>query len=262
VGAGLTEAYTWSLVAEDPDPDALKLTDPLGTDQARLRTTLLPGLVAAAQHNLDSGSSPIALFEVARVYLPGEEALPDERWRVGVIVEGGFEAARAVAEVVYDALHLELELGRASHPLLHPGKSGATPAGVVGELHPTALDGLFGVCELDLAALLAPMPERILYQDVITYPALRRDIAVVVDETVEAGEITGLIRAAGSSDLQEAAVFDVYRGDQVGAGRKSVAVRLTFQSPERTLSDDEAAVLVERILATLHDSVGAELRAV
>ncbi len=150
VGAGFSEAYTWSLVASDPDPEAIRLPDPMSGDQAILRTTLVDGLVAAAGENVDAGNSGIALFEVARVYLPAGDGLPEERWRVGGIVAGGFEAARGAVEVVYEALHLELRPERTTLPFLHPGKAAATPAGWLGELHPALLEGEWGIFELDL----------------------------------------------------------------------------------------------------------------
>ncbi len=105
------------------------------------------------------------------------------------------------------------------------------------------------------------MPERILYDDVITYPAARQDIAIVVPEDVEAGAIVAAAHDAGSDELREARIFDVYRGAQVGEGRKSVALHLAFQAPDRTLTDEEAATLRERIVAALAERFGAELRA-
>jgi phenylalanyl-tRNA synthetase beta chain len=105
------------------------------------------------------------------------------------------------------------------------------------------------------------VPERIEYEDVVTYPALRQDLAVAVPEDVEVGALVEAARDAAGPELREARVFDVYRGEQVGEGRKSVALHLVFQSPERTLSDDDAAALRERIVAELASRFGAELRA-
>jgi phenylalanyl-tRNA synthetase beta chain len=261
VGAGFSEAYTWSLQPDDPHAEAIRLPDPMTSDQAVLRTTLLPGLVDAARTNVDAGNEAIALFEIARVYLPVGERLPDERWRLGGIAEGGFPAAKGAVEAVHAALHLDLEVRRASRPLLHPGKAAETDAGVLGELHPAELEGGWGVFELDLATLFGPVPERVVYEDVVTYPALRQDIAVVVDEDVEAGALVRAAREAAGAQLREARVFDVYRGDQVGEGRKSVAIHLAFQSSERTLSDDDAAELRTRIVAALAERFGGELRA-
>ncbi len=260
VGAGFSEAYTWSLVATDPDPAAIRLPDPMSGDQAVLRTTVLDGLIAAASENVDAGNQRIALFELARVYLPGGEELPEERWRVGGIVDGGFVGARAVLEVLHDALHLPFEPARTTLPFLHPGKAAATSAGWLGELHPSLLDGAWGVFELDLVELTAPIPERILYEDVITFPPLRQDIAVVVAEEVEASALVAAVLGAGAPELREARVFDVYRGDQLRDGRKSVAIHLSLQVPDRTLSDDDAAVVRERVVAALAERFDAELR--
>ena len=261
VGAGFSEAYTWSLTATDPDPAALRLPDPMSAEHAVLRTTVLHGLVEAARVNVDAGNEPIRLFEIARVFLPGGAELPEERWRLGGIVEGGFERARAAVEALYETLHVELDLRRASFDHLHPGKAAVSDAGWLGELHPALLEGAWGVFELDLEALMAPLPERILYDDVITYPANRQDIAVAVDEDVEVGALVAAAHEAAGAELREARAFDVYRGEQVGSGRKSVALRLVFQSPERTLTDDEVAVLRGGIVAALAERYGAELRA-
>jgi len=260
VGAGFTEAYTWSLVPSDPDPKALRLPDPMSGEHAVLRTTLLHGLVEAARVNLDAGNAGIRLFELARVYLPSTEQLPDERWYLGAIAEGGFPAARSAVEAIYGRFHLPLETRRTSLPHLHPGKAAETDAGWLGELHPALLEGEWGAFELDVAKLLAPLPDRILYEDVITYPAVRQDVAVVVDEAVEAGSLVAALREAGGDELRDARVFDVYHGDQVGAGKKSVAVHLVFQAPDRTLTDEEADAARGRIVASLQDRLGAELR--
>jgi phenylalanyl-tRNA synthetase beta chain len=260
VGAGLSEAYTWSLVPSDPDPDALRLPDPMTADQAVLRTMLVPGLVEAARTALDAGAEGIGLFEIARVYLPSGEPLPEERWRLGAIVEGGYAPAKGVLEALYGELHLELRVRRGAHALLHPGKAAVTEAGWLGELHPTLLDGSWGAFELDLASLFAPVPERIVYEDVITFPAVLQDIAVAVDEEVEVGALLSAAREASGDVLREARVFDVYRGEQVGPGRKSVAIHLTFQSPERTMTEEEATALRDQIVTALRERFGAELR--
>ena len=152
-------------------------------------------------------------------------------------------------------------LARGSHAVLHPGKAAETDAGWVGELHPSLLDGIWGAFELDLETLFAGVPERIVYEDVITYPAVLQDVAVAVAEDVEVGALTDAAREAAGGLLRDARVFDVYRGEQVGDGRKSVAIHLAFQSPERTLTEEEATDARERIVAALVEGFGAELRA-
>ena len=261
VGAGLSEAYTWSLVASDPSPDAIRLPSPMTSEQAILRTTIVPGLVEAARTGVDAGAEHVGLFEIARVYLAAGEQLPDEHWRVAGVIAGGYADVKGVLETLYSALGLDLRVGRGSHALLHPGKAAETEAGWLGELHPSLLDGTWGAFELDLATLFADVPERIVYEDVITYPALLQDIAVAVDEDVEVGALVDTAHEAGGGLLREARVFDVYRGDQVGTGRKSVAIHLAFQSPDRTLTEDDATEARERIVAALGERFAAELRA-
>jgi phenylalanyl-tRNA synthetase beta chain len=261
VGAGLSEAYTWSLVAEDPSAGAIRLPNPMSSEQAILRTTIVPGLVEAASTGIDAGTEDVALFEIARVYLASSEQLPDEYWRVAGIVSGGYAAVKGVVEALYSALGLELRVARGSHAMLHPGKTAKTDAGWLGELHPSLLEGTWGAFELDLETLFAEVPERIVYEDVITYPAVLQDIAVAVDEDVEVGSLVDTAREAGGGLLREARVFDVYRGEQVGAGRKSVAIHLAFQSPERTLAEAEASEMRERIVSALAERFAAELRA-
>jgi phenylalanyl-tRNA synthetase beta chain len=261
VGCGFSEAYTLSLAAADPHAEAIRLPDPLSSEHAVLRTTLLEGLLSAARHNVNAGNERIALFEIARVYLPTGEDLPEEHWHVGGIAEGGYFRAKGAVEALYGALKVEPVLERAAEPHLHPGKAARLPAGWVGELHPALLEGEWGAFEFDVARLFLEIPERIEYEDVITYPAVRQDLAFVVDEDVLAGDLLAAAREAAGLELREARVFDVYRGEPIPAGRKSVAVHVAFQSPERTLADEDARVLRERIVSALGERFGAELRA-
>jgi phenylalanyl-tRNA synthetase beta chain len=259
-GAGFSEAYTLCLVARDSHPEALSLPDPLTSEHGVLRTTLLEGLVAAAAHNIAVGNEEVALFEIARVYLPSGEPLPEERWHVGAITEGGYLRAKGAVETLYEALGIELGLERAQLPFLHPGKAAKLGAGWLGELHPSLLDGSWGVFELDLPTLFDQVPERVPYEDVVSFPAVHQDLAFVVDEDVLAGELVEAAREAAGAVLRDVAVFDVYRGEPIRAGRKSVALHVSFQSPERTLSDEDARAIRERIVAALGEKFGAELR--
>ena len=260
VGAGLAEAYTSSLVPNDPEPNAIRLPEPLSADQAVLRTTLLPSLATAVERNVDAANDEIALFEIARVYLPPADPRPAERWRVAGILEGGYGRAKGVVETLHATLKLEPRFERGEHAFLHPGKTARTEAGFVGELHPARLDGSWGAFELDLGDLFGRVPDRLAYEDVITYPAVRQDLAFVVPEEVEAGELINAARAAAGPELRQVEIFDVYRGEQVGEGKKSIAFSVAFQSPERTLSDADAAALRQKIANTLAERFGAVLR--
>jgi phenylalanyl-tRNA synthetase beta chain len=259
VGAGFYEAYTYSLQPDDPDPNAIELPEPLSALQRVLRTTLATGLLGAARHNVDMGNADIALFEIAHVYLPAAP-VPDERWHLGGIVQGDFFAAKGAVESVFGALHVEPHFERTQ--VLPQSPVGATvQSGWVAQHSPLVLDGEWSAFELDLAELFSYVPERVLYRDVITYPPLRQDLAFTVEEGVAAGDLAAAAREAAGEELREIRVFDVYRGEQVGPGRKSVAFSVTFQSPERTLSDEDAARLREAIVTALRERFGAELRA-
>jgi phenylalanyl-tRNA synthetase beta chain len=260
VGFGFAEAYTWSLLPEDPVPGAIRLPEPLSSEQAVLRTALADGLIVAAARNVDAGNEDVALFELAHVYLPSGDELPDERWHVAGIVEGGFSGAKGVVEGLYAALRVGASFERATY-LRFPGHGARTDEGWVLELADDRLPGAWGLFELDVEALVARVPELVVYEDVITYPALKQDLAFAVAESVTAAELVAAARAAAGPELREMQAFDVYRGEQAGEGRKSIAFRVSFQSAERTLSDEDAAALRERIVAALAAQYDAELRA-
>jgi phenylalanyl-tRNA synthetase beta chain len=261
VGLGFFEAYTYSLQADDPNPGALVLPEPLSALQRVLRTTLLHGLVGAARHNVNAGNQDVSLFEIAHVYLPTGRKLPAEPWRLGGIVRGGFYRAKGAVEQVFSALELDPTFARAPHPFMPSPASASVDGGWVAQLDPRLLDGEWSAFELDLDELFARVPERILYQDVITYPPVRQDLAFSVPEDVAAGDLVVPAREAAGPELREMRAFDVYRGEQVGEGRKSIAFAVTFQSDERTLSDDDAARLRGAIVDALASRFGAELRA-
>jgi phenylalanyl-tRNA synthetase beta chain len=257
-GLGFAETYTPSL---RPDDDTTwKLPEPISVELTALRTSLLPSLVEAARVNVDAGATKIALFEIARVYLPSDGGLPDERPRVAGIVEGSFARAKGVVETLYAALKATPAFERAQHDLLHPRKAARTTAGVVGELHPDVLEGTWGAFELDLERLFAEAREPVIYQDVITYPSVLQDLAFLVDEGVPAGELSEAVREIDPL-VREAAIVEDYRGEGIPAGKKSILLRVAFQSPERTLSNEDAAALRERIVAAIAERFGASLRA-
>jgi phenylalanyl-tRNA synthetase beta chain len=256
VGAGFSEAYTSTFVAEGE----LRLPEPLSTEAAALRTSLSGSLVEAARHNLAVGNSEVALFEIARTYRAGE-ALPDERWHVAGIVNGGLADAKWAVEQLYGALKVDPSYERAAEPFLHPGRSARTPEGWVGELHPALLEGMWGAFELDLDALVAAAPEAVEFEEVSPYPEVRQDLAFVVGDDVPSAALLETIRKAAGPELRSLAVFDEYRGEQIGEGKRSLAFRVAFGSPERTLTDEEAGELRSRIVAALADRFGAVLRA-
>ena len=260
VGFGYAEAYTWSLLPRDPTPSAVRLQEPLSSEQAVLRTSLVEGMLASARRNIDAGNDEIALFEQAHVYLPTGDQLPDERWHVGGIADSGFAFVKGTVEGLYAALRIEPSFEPADDLPL-PGRGARTAEGWVVSLRDPDLPGDWAAFELDVGALVERQPALVAYEDVITYPPVRQDLAFSVDESVTAGELVAAAREAAGPALRQMRAFDVYRGGQVGPGRKSIAFAVTFQSPERTLTDEDAGELRNRIVTALEQAYGAELRA-
>jgi phenylalanyl-tRNA synthetase beta chain len=280
-GAGLSEAATltlWDLGmperlrlgAGDRRAALVELQNPMSAEWAAMRTLVFPGLLGSARRNLAMSAPRVALFEIGHVFLKGAGRLPDQPSRVAGVLAGegaGFFAAKGVVEALFEAARVEVPAFRpVDEPFLHPGRAAAAGDGFVGELHPLVAEAFelepgVAVFELGLDGLRGRPPEEVLYRDVTTFPPLRQDIAVVVAEDVPAGRVVEVVRSAGGAELTRIEVFDVYRGPQVGEGRKSLALHLVFQAPDRTLTDAEADAVRERIVAALAAEVGGELRA-
>jgi phenylalanyl-tRNA synthetase beta chain len=280
LGCGLSEAATTAFADEslpdrlllppdDPRRDAIRVANPMGADQALLRTLLFPGLVTAAARNLDAGRSRVALFETARVVLPSGGEIPDQPVRVAGLLAGDDAEVldmKGVVEALAAALHIELPVAASTEPFLHPGRTGRLgDGGFLGELHPRVaeafgIDRTVSVFEIDLEELERRAPRTFLYRDVMSFPPVRQDIAVVVGADVPAADLLAMVREAGGELLVGAEVFDVYQGPQVGEGRKSLAIHLVFQAEDRTLTDQDADAARDRIVSALRDSLNAELR--
>ena len=300
-GAGLSEVVTFAFISPDAvrklraqgggDVRArvLPLANPLSEDQSVMRTTLVPGLLDVARHNVARDMPDLKLFETGRVFFSrGPEQLPDERLHLGIVLTGDFQpatwrrpaqpadfyTAKGVLVALLDALGVRWRLVAGGPAFLHPGRAAevvvdAREAGWLGELHPSvAADFGLGelerppaVLELDLDVVL-PVAGRVIrrYEDLITYPAVVQDIAVLVDEAIEARTVIDTVAAAGGEELRSVHVFDVYRGEQVGEGRKSLALRLEFRSPERTLTDAEVAARRDAIREAVAHETGGTLR--
>ncbi len=257
VGAGYAEVYTPSFAADGD----LRLPEPLSAEAAALRTVLYASLLDPARRNADAGEENVALFEVARVYRDSGADLPVERWHVAGIADGGFAEAKWAVEQIYSALGVEPGYERASEEFLHPGKAARTAEGWLGELHPSVLDGVWSAFELDLDALAEAAPQVVAFEPVSPYPEVRQDLAFVVGEEVSAAELLAAIREAAGDLLRELEVFDEYRGEQIGEGKRSLAFRLAFGSPEGTLTDEDVAPVRASIVDALATRFDAVLRA-
>jgi phenylalanyl-tRNA synthetase beta chain len=257
VGAGYAEVYTPTFVADGD----LRLPEPLSAEAAALRTELYASLLDPARRNADAGASDVALFEVARTYRDVGSSLPQERWHVAGVADGGFAEAKWVVDQIYAALGLEPVYERTSEKFLHPGKAARTAEGWLGELHPSVLDGLWSAFELDLDALAEAAPQVVAFEEVSPYPEVRQDLAFVVDEDVPAADVSAAIREAAGGLLRELAVFDEYRGEQIGEGKRSLAFRVSFGSLEGTLTDEDVAPVRASIVDALATRFDAVLRA-
>jgi phenylalanyl-tRNA synthetase beta chain len=297
VGRGMLEAVGWSftapaladrlrLDAADPRRAFVVLENPMSEDASVLRTTLLGSLLDVARLNQARGAGDLRLFECGTVYRAGEgDALPDEHRALGAILTGrlqppswgtpdppraGFFAAKGLLGAALEAVRIPWSMEPATEPFLHPGRSarvlaGDEPVGWLGELHPLVArawdleDG--AAFELDLDRALRHAVGVPQFRDLTSFPALRMDLAVVVPEDVPAGAVLDVVRRAGGELLEQARVFDVFRGTQVGEGRVSLALALAFRAPDRTLTDEDVAPARDGIVAALRDELGGELRA-
>ena len=277
------------------DPPELRLDNPLSEELSVMRPLLLPGLLDAVHHNAAHGRPGVALFESAHVYRPGrplDEApsaspggeLPaDERHHLAAVLTqaapGGwrseprpadFHAARALLEAVMATARLEWRPEPGERGFLHPGRAasvvcGERELGWIGEVHPLVaraweIDGQVAAFEIDAGALAELAPDTAVYRDVTSFPAVLQDIAVVVPEQTSAAEVEAAVRAGGGELLDTVALFDLYHGEQVGEGSKSLALRLEFRAPDRTLTDEEVAERRAAIEASLAE-IGGRLRA-
>jgi phenylalanyl-tRNA synthetase beta chain len=229
----------------------------------------------------------IALFELGPAYLPGEGPLPAEKTRLAVVLAGPRDARdwhggapqamdffdlKGIVEGLTAGLRLPAAACMpADDPRFHPGRCAAftvagVPAGVLGELQPqiAARYDLGGravlAAELDFEILRAHMQGRHTVTPISDFPPVLEDLAVIVSEETPASAVFDCIRSAGGDLLRTVNLFDVYRGDQLGAGKKSLAVSLTYQSADRTLTNADAEQIRGRIIAALENSLGGKVR--
>ncbi len=274
----------------------ISLAMPMSEERSVLRTTLLPSLLEAAAYNLSRKNNDVALFEIGSVYHTDEVNLtrqPLEKPRLALLLAGefghragwnrkaeaeaaDFYAAKGLLEAAFKRLGIEDEVVYAAAgdaDGFHPGRTasvqlrtgvGLETIGYVGQLHPDLqreydLPDTY-VSEIELELLYEHAERSIVYRALPRYPAAERDLAVVVDTAVPGASLIEAIRRAGGEGLESVAIFDVFAGERLGAGKKSVALALVYRHAERTLTDEEVAEAHARVLTELEQSFGAELR--
>jgi phenylalanyl-tRNA synthetase beta chain len=299
VGLGFQEAATYRLTsperearrlpegAEPDDKPYVRLANPIAADRVVMRHSLLASLLEAVERN-SRVRNRIALFEIAPVYLGSEAGpLPDELPRLAIALTGqrellawqpadtapmDFFDLKGMLEAFFDAMHLPgVSFTPAEHPTFHPGKCarlmlGDTPLGVMGEMHPLVrrrydlADAPLLLADLDVRAITAAIPARYEVRPSPAFPPVLEDLAVIVDDALPAERVESVIRQAGGKLLASVRLFDLYRGAQVGEGKKSLAYSLTYQSYDKTLTDDEAQKVRQRIIRALEKELEAKVR--
>jgi phenylalanyl-tRNA synthetase beta chain len=290
--AGLTEATNYSMTDEEEgrlfapaDGPPVAIENPLQSQAAFLRTSLIPGLLRNVAHNLNHGLPGCHLFEIGNAFLPRRPGPPEEQARAAFVLAGrglpihwslprrdvDLHDARGAAEQVGLLLALSpLSFSSDTIPYLEGGRAlrvsrAGRGLGVVGEVARLIL-GRYGIerpvfaGELDLGALLALPAEERRYRPIARTPAVRRDLALIVGDGVPYETIERAVRAAARLPIAEVQLFDRYRGPGIPEGSASLAIQIVFQHPERTLETEEVQAAVEGIVGALRREVGARLR--
>jgi len=285
-----TSPDSWDAIGlslDDPRRQHLRILNPLTEDLSVMRTTLIPGLLETARHNLSRKNSNLKLFELKKVFIPrGGERLPREvKYLTGVAM--GFDrdphwafSPRSVdfydikgcVEDLLEALKIRgLKFDRAEDiPYLHPGKASRVifedeVLGVLGELHPQVLEryeihGKSYLFEMDFSKMIQWAGEEKRFQSLPKFPEVYRDISAVVDKTLESERVMEAIRAFRQPFVEEVSLFDIYEGPPIPEGKKGISYRIRYQANDRTLTDEEVNQYHEKILSRLKEVFSLELR--
>jgi len=299
VGLGLNEVLNYSFInknndeklnypADDIRRNSVAILNPLSEEQGHMRTSIVPGLLNTVLFNHNRRNEDLAIFEIGKVFLlEGEitpEELANEKWTLGIALKGKSNATWQHTGVEYDFFYLkgiieelmaELKLTNVEYrpctdnSIYHPGRSAylyinGQMAGVFGELHPAiaANYGINGHCyiaEIDVETIIAQGIRVVQVELLPKFPAATRDMAVVVEENVLAGDLERVIAENKGELLKSWKIFDVYQGDQIAKGYKSIAFALTFQA-DRTLTDEEVSAAYDKVLKALEAQYQAQLR--
>ncbi|MEH2930008.1 phenylalanine--tRNA ligase subunit beta [Candidatus Ventrimonas sp. KK005] len=263
---------------EDKLRQVVTIQNPLGEDFSIMRTTPLNGLLTSLSTNYNRRNKDVKLYELANVYLPKElplKDLPDERMQftLGMYGEGDFFTMKGVVEELFDKLGMGKKIHyvpKCNHPYLHPGRKAeivyeGVVVGYVGEIHPEVADRYkigerVYVAVLDMPTVIPFADFDRKYQGIAKYPAVTRDLSMVVPKEVLVGQIEDVLAQRGGKLLESYKLFDLYEGSQILAGFKSVAYSITFRAKDHTLTEDEVGGVMKKILNGLN-GLGIELRA-
>ncbi len=287
-GIGFYEATTYSFMSpktfdrlglpnDSPLRDAVQILNPLGEDQSIMRTTLVPGMLEVLSTNLNRKLTELSLFEINKVYRPSlnpEEELPLEKDHIVLGMSGeevDFFTLKGVIESVLEYLGItEVDYSAEASSIFHPGRKATVFAenmavGMFGEIHPDVAEAFsiperVYVAEFDLELLQQKVHLVRSYKPLPKYPAIARDLAVIVGDEIPVGALQKTIQEEAGEIIESVQLFDIYKGKQVPENHKSVAFSLTFRGLDRTLKDEEVNLVHERVVQKLQEKFRALLR--
>ena len=258
-----------------PLRNVITITNPLGEENSIMRTTTISSMLEIMEKNYKQRNTSAALFEIGKIYLPKEgELLPDEREVVtlGMYGKGDFYTIKGMVEGIFDASGIEnyKYAPQKDNPTYHPGRCAqifvdGKAAGCIGQIHPSvsadySMDTECYVAEIDFEMLFDAANHKRVYKKLPKYPSVSRDIAILVDDSVLSGDIVDTIKRAGGKLLDHVEFFDAYKGAQIPKGKKSMAYSAVLRAEDRTLTDEDISRVMDKILKSLKNNLGAELR--
>ena len=286
-GMGINQVQTFSFISPKfydkvrlPADSALRnsvvISNPLGEDTSVMRTVALPSIMEVIARNSNFNNENVRLFEIATVYIPtGANTLPEEKKVLCSAMYGDcdFYTVKGVCENILKLADIKNFTVSAvsSNPSYHPGRcaeivAGGKSIGILGQIHPLTAQN-YGInapvyaCELDFESIFEMMSDTKLYTPLPKFPASTRDFSFVCDEALEVGAIKSEMAKAGGKLVEDIALFDIYRGPQIGENKKSVSLRVTLRASDRTLTVEEAEKVSAKILAGLERNLGISIRA-
>lgn len=287
LGSGLNEAISYSFVspkvfdkiilpASSSLRKAVAIKNPLGEDYSIMRTTTVPSMMEALAKNYSKNNEIVRLFELGKVYIPGENAeeIPKEKKviTIGLYGKADFFDLKGIVENVLDTLGIkDVKYERETeNSTYHPGKTAMVKfknidLGVFGEIHPDVsenyeIDEECYVAELNLDALIQNTVTDVKYKPLPKFPAVSRDMAFIIDDSILVQQIEDIIKKQGGKILEDYKLFDIYKGKQIPEGKKSVAYSIVYRAEDRTLTDKEVEKVHNKILNSLEYVLGAQLR--
>lgn len=286
---GLYECETFSFISpkyydrinmpeNDPRRNSIVISNPLGEDTSVMRTTAIPSMLEVLARNNNYHAEKTALYELAKIYIPNGDSskLPDERRQIviGFFRDGDFYTLKGMCDTLLDRAGIKDAAYAADteNPTFHPGRcakivaADGTVLGTLGEIHPAvqanyAIDAPVYIADLDFENLLAKSKLDKAFKPLPKFPAITRDYAFVCDDALEVGTIEAVMKKAGGKTVEAIRLFDVYRGKQLGEGKKSVAFNVMLRAADHTLTDEEADKVSKKILTLLDRELGITLRA-